>query len=180
MSRMTVEEYLARPEAVRRQELAYGMVREPAALSYDHQSTVRRFRVLLDRHVRRLGLGRVCVSAVDVVLDRERALVVQPDIVFISHERESMATDRVCGAPDLVVEVLSAGSERHDRVTRLAWYRKYGVRECWFVDLLGRTVEVLDLSRGQEDGARTLYGGAVPICSHVLGPFAVRTERLFK
>lgn len=180
MSRMTVEEYLQRPEAVRRQELAYGLVREPAVPSLDHQSTVTRLTVILDRHVRRHGLGQICVSSVDVVLDRERALIVQPDIVFVSSERAAMVTDRVWGAPDLVVEVLSVGNERHIRVTKLAWYRKYGVRECWFADPLGRTVEVLRLSRGQEEGARDLYRGAVPICSHVLGPLAVRTERLFK
>jgi Uma2 family endonuclease len=180
VSRMTVEEYLRQPEAVRRRELAYGLVREAAVPSLDHQSTVTRLSVILDRHVRRHALGQICVSSVDVVLDRERALIVQPDIVFVSSERAEIVADRVWGVPDLVVEVLSVGSERHDRVTKLAWYRKYGLRECWFVDPLERSVEVLSLLRGQEEGARELYRGALPICSHVLGPLAIRTERLFK
>ena len=60
------------------------------------------------------GLGRVLVSPVDVVLDEKKALIVQPDIVFISRERIGIVRDRIWGAPDLVIEVLSPGTRRRD------------------------------------------------------------------
>jgi len=65
-----------------------------------------------------------------VVLDRERALIVQPDVLFVAHDRLSIIRDQVWGAPDLVAEVLSIGTEAHDRIDKVAWYRQYGVREC--------------------------------------------------
>jgi Uma2 family endonuclease len=31
--------------------------------------------------------------------------------------------------------VASPSTEHRDRTIKLAWYRKYGVRECWLVSL---------------------------------------------
>ena len=82
----------------------------------------------------------------DVVLDHERALIVQPDVLFVSAERLSIIRDQVWGAPDLVAEVLSPGTENHDRGEKLEWYRQYGVRECWLVDLFLEQVTVVDFT----------------------------------
>ena len=115
--RLSLAAYLATEETNRPQELAYGILREPPAPGFDHQIIVGRTHVALDRHVRRYGLGVVVLSPVDVILDRKRALVVQPDIVFVSKDRREICADRIWGAPDLVVEVLSTFRRRHDRVT---------------------------------------------------------------
>jgi Uma2 family endonuclease len=84
------------------------------------------------------------MAPVDVILDRERALIVQPDVLFISQERLSIVRDQVWGAPDLVVEVLSNRAARRDRREELDWYRQYGVRECWLIDLSNESVVVID------------------------------------
>ena len=146
-NKVTVATYLRGEETTQPRELVYGFVREPPAPTYDHQAVVTHLAALLDRHVRRRRLGRVSVAPVDVVLDRKRALVVQPDLVFVSAARAGIATDRVWGAPDLVVEVLSMGTARRDRTVKLDWYRQYGVRECWLVDPIGRSVDVCVLAR---------------------------------
>ena len=83
---------------------------------------------------------------VDVVLDRERALIVQPDVLFIAAERLSIIQNQVWGAPDLVVEVLSPGTEPHDRGEKLSWYRQYRVRECWLIDPYAERAFVHDFS----------------------------------
>jgi Uma2 family endonuclease len=144
--RMTLAQYLAGEETMRPQELAYGVLREPPAPGFHHQIVVGRIHVRLDRHVDRHKAGCVVLSPIDVILDREHALVVQPDVVFVSNARRDICTDRIWGAPDLVIEVLSTTNRRHDKVVKVGWYRQYGVRECWLVDPPACRIEVIDLT----------------------------------
>lgn len=69
-----------------------------------------------------------------------------PDIVFISNERrgEIASAERITGAPDLIIEIVSPGSEnlRRDRVAKRQLYGKYGVKEYWVVDPTQRTIEI--------------------------------------
>jgi len=146
---MTTNEYLYDTEETNRiRELAMGVVREPPAPFFSHQALVLKVARLLCDHIEPRGLGKVAVAPVDVILDRERNLIVQPDVLFVASDRLSIIRDQVWGAPDLVAEVLSDGTERHDRGEKLGWYRQYGVRECWFVDLYRGEVVVVDFTGG--------------------------------
>ena len=100
---------------------------------------------MLDLHVRDWRLGIVCVPPIDVVLDEVNALVVQPDVVFISKARTHIVREQIRGAPDLVVEVASRATAHYDRGEKLEWYRHYGVRECWLLDPGARVVTVVTL-----------------------------------
>ncbi|HEY5616994.1 MAG TPA: Uma2 family endonuclease [Vicinamibacterales bacterium] len=154
---MTLEAYLTGEETMRPQELAYGVLREPPAPGFHHQIVVGRIHSRLERHVDRFKAGRVVLSPIDVILDRERALVVQPDIVFISTARLGICTDRIWGAPDLAIEVLSKSNRRHDCTVKVKWYRQYGVRECWLVDPRSCRIEVVDLT-GPKDASHAFAG----------------------
>ena len=123
-----------------------GVLREQPAPFFSHQSLVLKVARLWSDHVEPLNLGRVAVAPLDVILDRERGLIVQPDVLFVSTERLSIINDQVWGAPDLVAEVLSHETELHDRGEKLGWYRQYGVRECWLVDLDLEQVTVVDFT----------------------------------
>lgn len=46
------------------------------------------------------------------------------------------------GAPDLIVEILSPSSLRHDRLVKLNLYQRAGVREYWIVDSENQSVMV--------------------------------------
>lgn len=143
---MKTDEYLAYPQDLRRRELVWGMVREPPSAFAPHQRVTTRLAALLDQHVRERDLGTVLVAPMDVVLDPENDLVLQPDVMFISHTREHIIRDFVRGAPDLVVEVTSEGTARYDCAEKVDWYRAYGVRECWLVDPSRQSVTVIELS----------------------------------
>jgi len=73
---------------------------------------------------------------VDVVFGEGRSReVAQPDILFIATERRSIITRaEIAGAPDIVVEVLSPGTEERDRNYKRTLYQRYGVEEYWIVD----------------------------------------------
>ena len=121
-------EYLTAEETNRPRELSYGILREPPAPFFSHQAVVLRIARILSEHVESLHLGQVGIAPLDVVLDPARALVVQPDVLFVSNDRLASVHNQVWGAPDLVVEVLSPGTEAHDRGDKLEWYRQYGVQ----------------------------------------------------
>lgn len=65
------------------------------------------------------------------------------------------------GAPDLVVEVVSASSRRYDRVVKLGYYADAGVPEYWVVDPEARTLERLVLRGGAYLVRETAAGEAV-------------------
>jgi len=175
--RMTLDAYLAGEETNRPQELDYGLLREPAAPGFQHQLVVGRIYTRLDLHVRRQKAGLVVASPVDVILDAERALVVQPDVLFVSNARLGICTDRIWGAPDLVVEVLSMGNRQHDRTIKVGWFRQYGVRECWLVDPFAREVEVIDLTAVRP--ASRVWAAPQAVRSAVLPRVRLRPSDIF-
>jgi Uma2 family endonuclease len=168
---MTTAEYLNTPESALPTELVYGAMRVADAPTPHHQAAVLDFAVALDAHVRAQGIGEIWLAPLDVILDAERALVVQPDLLFISNERERIITDRVRGAPDMVLEVLSPFARVGDLQQRLGWFAYYGVRECWVLHLYQRRLEIVSCG----DGAiirRTPFHVADPIQSAVLPAFS--------
>lgn len=175
---MTIDDYLSGPEEMRRRELVWGVVREPPSPFAPHQHVITRVTVLLDTHVREHALGRVLVSPMDVVLDGQKALVVQPDVMFISHARAGIVRNFIWGAPDLVVEVASRGTARYDSGPKLDWYRTYNVLECWLVDPERRTVTVVDLQTPAETAGPS-FRGVEPVRSTVLPRFDRAADEFF-
>jgi Uma2 family endonuclease len=168
---MTTQEYLQTPETVLPCELAYGVMRVADAPSIAHQRMVGELFLALTAFVRPRRLGEVLLAPTDVVLDFDRALVVQPDLVFVSAERSHIAADRVYGAPDLAIEVLSPYARVGRVEEQVGWFAQYGVRECWLVDLAARRIAVLGLSERHGVSRRTLHGFGEPLASDVLAGF---------
>lgn len=175
---MTIAEYLDTPETVLPRELAFGVLRVADSPVVRHQRVVRDLTIALTACACEHRLGEVLPAPMDVILDRERDLVVQPDIVFVSAAREAIVSDRIYGAPDLVVEVLSP----HPRIGRLheqvEWFARYGVKECWLVDLALRQVAVLTFDEGRIAG-RGLFSDTQVIASAVMPACRLRPYDLF-
>ena len=177
MERMTTDGYLSGPETRQRRELVWGVLREPPSPFYSHQRVVTDLAVLLHQHTRGRRLGQVCVSPIDVVLDGPNALILQPDIVFISTDRLGIVRNQIWGAPDLVVEVLSPGTATYDQRRKLGWFKKYGVRECWFVNPATRQIAVHQLAG--RPTKKTVYASADTVQSAVLLGLELRLADLF-
>jgi Uma2 family endonuclease len=88
----------------------------------------------------RKSKSRVILSPMDVILSDDTIL--QPDLLYISKSRRHIIHERIQGAPDLIVEIIS-GSPRKDRVVKLDLYAKYGVSEYWIVDPQTKHIEFL-------------------------------------
>lgn len=165
---MTVDDYFKTPESVTPMELIFGALRVADSPTPRHQSAVADLFLSLNAHVRARRLGKVWLSPIDVVLDERKALILQPDLMFISKAREWIVTDRVRGAPDLVVEVVSPHPRIGRTHERVDWFREYGVRECWLVHQDRREVTAIDLAAG----SRRVHGAREPIQSQVLTEFS--------
>ena len=68
--------------------------------------------------------------------------IVVPDISVIC-DRSKLDQYGCNGAPDLVIEVLSPSTQRHDQLVKLNLYQRAGVREYWIVDPENKTVRVM-------------------------------------
>lgn len=167
---LTTDEYLRTPETLLPAELVYGALRVAESPSVRHQQAVGAFHLALAPHVRARRLGRVLLAPIDIVLDWERALILQPDLAFISHGRWQTRRERIVCAPDLVLEVLSPHPRIGALAERIGWFAKYGVREIW---LLHQTEERFEVLRA-EDGLITSSDSRRyhdPIRSRVLPEF---------
>jgi Uma2 family endonuclease len=143
---LTYEDYCALPDDGLRYEIIDGLLFSEPSPWLAHQRAVGNLIFTLHAHVRERGLGEV-FTRVDVILDQRTVVV--PDIVFVARERAGIVTERAIeGAPDLIVEVLSPGTVRRDRVAKRNTYARHGVRHCWLVDPAEKTLEAFELIEG--------------------------------
>src|SRR5260370_31154531 len=88
---MTVDEYFSyTPYSLKPMELIYGALRVADSPMPRHQSAVLQLLLALARHGRPRDLGPMWVAPLDVVLPDRRALIVQPDLFFISNAQASI------------------------------------------------------------------------------------------
>ena len=82
-----------------------------------------------------------------VYLNDDNYTKVEPDIIVVCDK--SKLTDEGCsGAPDLIIEILSPSSLRHDKITKFNRYLNAGVREYWIIDPEDRIATVSLLKNG--------------------------------
>jgi Uma2 family endonuclease len=74
--------------------------------------------------------------------------VFEPDIVVVC-DPVKLDKHGCKGAPDLVVEVLSPSTIRHDRIVKFRKYQQAGVREYWIVDPETQSIQACVLENGR-------------------------------
>ena len=174
---LSTAEYLQTAESLRVQELFYGTLRVEDSPHFRHQNLLLELAVLMRVFVGQHKLGVVCIAPQDVILDPARALILQPDLMFISKSRQDIISDHIWGAPDLVVEVMSPHPRIGKLDERIRCFAQYGVKECWLIHQLSRDIEVLRFAV-HDDNARRTYRGVQRIESTVLPGFGLSPELL--
>ncbi|MEX8547746.1 MAG: Uma2 family endonuclease [Mucilaginibacter sp.] len=114
----------------------------PPIFSLNHQLVNGKIFMLISQHVEKNGLGGLCLFyPFDVVLDDKN--IFQPDLIYISNKRKiELRYDRIIGAPDLVIEILSPATAYYDLRQKKDLYERYGVKEYLIVDPLAKYAEV--------------------------------------
>lgn len=136
---LTIDDYWHLPDDGKRYEILDGILEVSSPPGVKHQDVVGNLLTSILNFLRDCRLGKLIVSPVDVILSHNS--ICQPDLVFVRKDRvKAIVKDRIHGAPDLVIEVLSPGSSRRDRITKKHLYAQYGVTEYWIVDTKSRTV----------------------------------------
>ena len=109
-----------------------------------HQMIVREIMFLF-MTIAEQKQGEAFSSPTEVYLDESN--IYEPDVMYLTPNPNCAVTDKhLRGAPDLVVEVLSPSTAKHDRGAKFQAYQQHGVDEYWIVDPLHETIEVWQLA----------------------------------
>lgn len=148
--------------------------------NWKHQETCGRFFSVLDTWSQSTGLGRVAIAPGIIFSDADNVI---PDVVWSSNERLAVLLDdagHLTAAPELIVEVLSPGTEneRRDRDFKLKLYSARGVQEYWIADWQKQQIEVYRRERATLELIATLFAND-ELTSPLLPGFSCSVARIF-
>lgn len=129
--RLSADEYLDLPDDGFKYQVINGVVVMSPSPAPRHQGIKVELGAQLRNFLKAHPIARVFPD-LDVRFAAD--LVYRPDLVVVRNERLPKPLRRIDVVPDLIVEILSPGSEAMDERTKLADYQKFGVKEYWIVE----------------------------------------------
>lgn len=138
--KMTAKEFEQLPETNRIEELIEGELIVAPPPNLRHQEIVLNIaKMLLD--IKAKNGGSVYVAPVGVYLDEHN--IPEPDVVYLKPDSQAkLGKQYIEGAPELVVEVHSPSTARHDKGAKFHLYDKHGILEYWMIDPESEYIEV--------------------------------------
>src|SRR5699024_2244184 len=108
--------------------------------------------------------------------DRVRNWLI-PDLIVVC-DPNKIKRNKIIGAPDLVIEIISPSSAKIDRMDKRLAYQQAGVNEYWIIDPANQIVEVY-LLKGRSLELANVYdkGDVVPV--HVLENLTIDLRNVF-
>lgn len=171
---MQADEYLQLPMTAQPMALIDGEVIMSPSPVPAHQRTSTKFVILLHEIIPH---GEVFHAPMDVYFDDTN--VTQPDVLWIADDGKCIVGEKYLrGAPDLIIEILSPGTARDDKIKKFKLYERFGVREYWIADPIEQYVEVYVLfdERYRLEG---IYAPDDTFISEVLGQKKVKLVKVF-
>lgn len=144
--KFTFQDLLTAPDDGNRYEIFEGELIVTPSPALKHQNAVFNLTLLLGQYIKTHKLGTMLSAPIDVYFDAET--VFKPDLLFVSDERSHILEEqRINGAPDLIIEILSPATEDQDRGFKFRHYEKEGVREYWLADPNKEILEIYMLKQ---------------------------------
>jgi Uma2 family endonuclease len=132
--------------------------------------------------------GKICqvfIAPFDIRLpvknqkkDDEITTVVQPDICIVC-DAAKIDSRGVCGAPDLVIEILSPGNSKKELRLKFELYEEAGVREYWVINPAEENLLVFLLEQERKFGSPKIYTGGDTLTAAILPGFAIEVDEIF-
>jgi Uma2 family endonuclease len=130
-----------RPGHLPRLELVDGALLVTPAPSNRHQRIIGTLYIPLARYVAAESLGEVLPGPCAVRLEPES--YVEPDLIVVpAVDGKRQRSDLSVTSLLLAVEILSASSARHDRITKRKLFQRAAVPNYWIVDGESETFEI--------------------------------------
>ena len=109
----------------------------------------------------------------------EERTYLEPDLMYVSADRQPRGQADHLRSADLVIEALSATTALYDRQTKADTYAALGVRELWLMDLSRHEIEQRVLEAGAWRVQATAKVGQT-LRAHVLPGFEVSVREIFE
>jgi Uma2 family endonuclease len=111
--------------------------------------------------------------------DHKIDTVVQPDICVIC-DLSKLDARGCCGAPDMIVEILSPSTFKKDAVEKFALYEESGVKEYWMVHPEAKAINVYILQENGKynDGITYEWEKKVPV--HIFDDYLIDMDDIFE
>ncbi|WP_434685930.1 Uma2 family endonuclease [Pseudanabaena minima] len=169
------------PDNGSRYEIINGELYVTRAPHNKHQDTCGNFYYALKAWSTKTGIGYTVIGAGLIFGDNDDVI---PDVIWMNKEKYAVLIDdtgHFRGAPDLAIEVLSAGTdnERRDREIKLKLYSSRGVLEYWIADWRAKQIQVYRRENGVLKLAMTLFATDT-LTSPLLPDFSCLLSQIFE
>ena len=167
----------------KRYEIIDGVLYEMSSPSVNHQDILGELYVQLHNYLK----GKKCkvfILPLDVCLSgvkepKKEYNIVEPDIIVVCDEKK--ITDKcIIGAPDMVIEVVSKYSRKHDTFIKFNLYQKYGVKEYWIIDVEAETISQYILNEKNMYSLQKIYEITEDVKVDVLKNCTISLKELLK
>ena len=139
-----------------RYEIIEGVLTLMPAARYDGQERLQRLMEVIDDYLRSHQRRERLVGEVDLILGEFRVPRADAVLMTAADKERQRQENRRCGRdendfgriivpPTLLIESISAGHEKHDRVLKGKWYAESGVPNYWLFDPYRQKLECLIL-----------------------------------
>jgi len=133
-------------------EIIDGIVTKMAPVGTAHSRTNKRLSRFFDDYFE----GTSCEVFEDVYVHLSKKDIFAPDIAIVC-DLSMIKNDKIYGAPELVVKILSRTTAHRDKVDKKKKYAKFGVKEYWIADPKAKDIEVYYLDDGEFSLNKTYY-----------------------
>jgi Uma2 family endonuclease len=174
----TVDDYLLLEEGAPFQLINYDLVMSPSPLPIHQQVVFNLSEIIVLYNIQQGRKGQWYYSPMDVKFDEGNVL--QPDILYITEERKTdLIKNKIEGAPDLIIEVLSPSNAYYDLRQKKDIYEKYGVKEYIIIDPIQQNADLYILKHGAYQLQQKAQTGET-LTSILLPGFELEIAKIFR